>query len=240
MEEREPVYDLISDLVEHVRLQVVPLLSSHKDMEARQYMGATLARCDRLTSTCLDLWRLDDGEAIGILLRQALELWLWGRFFGLAPEEAVLALQQAEAHQLALFDATWSWFGDMKPVSEVKRQRMPIEQLSKRVEVLLGDSSEELLVAHPNRLYEILYRAESTVSVHAGKAVLVQHLAQVTPDMVQVIHAAVLPDESLRVGLLGLLLADLAFATSKVFGITTDPIVAIVNELGNHLDIGPS
>ena len=240
MEEQEPIYALAVDLTEHVRLEVVPRLSSPSDMEARQYMGAALARCNRLTCACLDLWKLADSEAIGILLRQALELWLWGRYFGLAPEEALLALRQAEAHQLALFDETWGFLDDLKSALGVERKRMPIEHVSERVEVLLGDSSGDLLISHPERLYEILYRAESTVSVHAGRAVLIQHLAKETPDLVQVIHAAALPEDSLRVGLLGLLLADLAFATSRVYGISTDPIVAIVNELGNHLNIEPA
>ena len=144
---------------------------------------SALARCNRLLLSMFEMRERGYPDLIGILARSYPERWWIGVYLALAPNEALDRLNAAHVHQLTRMDDTW---GDLSHVickMSVSGKTSPMnwKELVDRVDELYSVSSPENVDA-ARRLYEVLYRGESMMSVHGGLGTIAGTCAADHPD----------------------------------------------------------
>jgi hypothetical protein len=211
---------VISELVEHVRLRMIPYLTSRPDLAPRHYAAACLARCNRLLSSMIALRSAGYPDVIGLPLRSLLECWYLGIYSLVAPDEAFRVINAGHAHQLGRFDETWP--APSTEWEEISPNPKPIiwKTLSTRVEQLAHDHLHARVSV--DRLYEVLYRIESLTSVHGGLGVITGHVEGAGTATLSILELRREPSASeLRIRMGASLLEILAQAVAIEFGLST-------------------
>jgi hypothetical protein len=162
--------EAVRALAEHVQGRMLPYLSSRPDLLPRQYAACALARCNRLLFSMFDMRQNGYTDVMGIATRSYLECWLIGIYLAMAPEEALDRLNEAHVHQLKRMDESWGDLSDVIERMQVgdKTSSLVWKDVAARVDQLYSVSWPGVDVA--TRLYEVLYRAESMMSVHGVSA----------------------------------------------------------------------
>ena len=209
-------------LIDHVRLGVLPHLNSRRDLPARHYAAASLARCNRLLLAMIELRTAGFPDVVGILLRSILEFWYLGMYFVLAPYEAYENTHAAHAFQLTRLDpALW---GDTERILNqmpVKPRQMKWKTISDRIADLLTERGYVAMKEMTDPLYKTLYQGESAMSVHGGAALLMGHFDDVVPARFGTHEIRLEPDDgAIRIHMSAPLVETLARAVCVEFGVS--------------------
>lgn len=209
-------------LIDHIRLGVLPHLNSRRDLPARHYAAASLARCSRLLSAMIELRAAGFPDVVGILLRSILECWYLGMYFVLAPDEAYENTHAAHAFQLAKLDP--SHWGDTERILSqmpVKPRHMNWKAISDRIAELLTERGYVAMKETTDPLYKTLYQGESAMSVHGGAALLMGHFEDALPTRFGTREIRLEPDDGLiRIRMAAPLVETLARAVCVEFGVS--------------------
>lgn len=230
-------------LIDHVRLGILPHLNSRRDLPARHYAAASLARSNRLLSAMIKLRAAGFPDAVGLLLRSLLECWYLGMYFVLAPAEAYEKTHAAYAYQLAGLDS--AYWGDTQRILDqmsVDPRRMNWRTVSDRVAALLTDRGYAAMKEMADSLYKTLYQGESAMSVHGGAALLMGlgHFDDVLPTIFGTREVRLEPDDgAIRIHVAAPLVETLARAVCVEFGVghgeidRLGPLIGAMNPQGD-------
>jgi len=227
----------VLELTEHIRSVVIPNLNSRRDLAARHYSAAALARCTRLLLAMVDLRATGFPDVVGVLLRPFLECWYLGMYFVLEPEEAHRETRAAHAHQLSKLDPE-HWGDTEQILSQITEPPRALNwrNVSDRVGTLFEQRGYRSVKETTDSLYKTLYQGESAMSVHAGAATLIGHFDEVSEASFGVREIRLEPDDGLvRILTAAPLLETLARAVCGLFGIS----ISEIDRLG-PLFAGPS
>jgi hypothetical protein len=218
-----PKTEAVQALIDYIRSQMLPRLSSRRDLASRHYSGAALIRMVRLVTAMIVLRSEGFPDVIGLPLRTVLECWWLGMYFALAPEEAYMAAHGDHGFQLGRLDPT-RW-GDTKAVLSQLRVPPKQELNWKRIAKRVG----ELYVAHGTTtgpessmaLYETVYRGESMMSVHGGLMNIEGHFDDAHATRFDLREIRPEPDDGeIRIALAAGLVETLARAVAAQFGLS--------------------
>ncbi len=234
----DPRLEAVNALVDHVRTKMLPRLASRPDLAPRQYAAAALARCNRLLSSMLLLRTNGYPDLIGLILRPLLECWYIGMYFLLSPAEAMDRTHAAHSLQLTKLDPD-AWGNVQQIIDQMVMgpQSLSWEAVSGRVGDLLTELGHDGARATADKLYEVLYRGESMMSVHGGVGSLIGHFDMPdggsTPASIGILEIRREPDDGdFRIRMAAALLETLARGVAGEFGLQRteiDRLGAIVN-----------
>jgi hypothetical protein len=226
----------VAELLAEMRW-MVPRLTSRADLLPRQYGACCLARCSRLLSAMVELRRLGYSDVVGLPLRSLLECWYLGMYTLFAPGEAIELLRGAHLYQLGHLDDSWE--GLAKSVEEWKAIGPPVNpksinwaDLRDCVGALLVEHGEEGARNTSERLYEVLYRSESAMSVHAGIGTLIGHMDPGETGVLGLLEVRKEPEDGeVRIRSAASLVGTLAHFVARTFGFGTARIEKVAAEL---------
>jgi hypothetical protein len=204
---------------------MLPRLASRPELAPRQIAAAFLARCNRLLLSMVLLESNGFPDVAGLPLRPLIESWYLGMFLLFSPDEAMQVIRAAHLHQLRKFDETWdlddsieAWVAAGPPI--IPRQ-INWADLTIRVGNLMVAHGYEGARNTAERLYEVTYRSESTVSVHAGYGTVMGHIDERSSSL-GVLEVRREPDAgAVRLHLAAALVEGLARAIAQAFGLGT-------------------
>jgi hypothetical protein len=233
-EDERSRFGTVAMLVAHVT-GMLPYLNSTPALVPRQNAAACLARCNRLLAAMIQLQASGYPDVVGLGARPLLECWYLGMFLLVSPDEAMSVIGAAHKHQLRNLDESWGDVASSWDHIEVGMKSTSINwnNLSKRVGELLRESGETGADNTSKRLYEVLFRSESALSVHGGLGVFIGHVTGAgSPSLgIEEIREEPEEDGSMRIRLAAALVESLARAIARKFGLSTYQI----DQLGRRL-----
>ncbi len=165
------------ELVAHINNVVIPNLSAPSGAKDRLFAGASLARSSRLLGAILTLFDTGFVDAVGALLRQILECWFVGEYLLLAPEEAMQKLVEANKYQMEkMGNAGWEDLGEFAAAFDVDSRQINWATLAGRIGELFEEWGHEGAANRGKDLYDMIYRSQSLLSVHAGVGSFAGHV----------------------------------------------------------------
>lgn len=197
----------------------------------RHFAAMGLARCRRLLQGMVALREAGVPDAAGVLFRPLWETWLVSIYALYGGDQAYEEIRDAGVEQVSKLPDT--------PFAEAKqllrkwpgpKTRLNIEQIATKVSKILkgkGEHHHQLIID----FYNVLYRGESTLNIHAGVHSIAGHLIE-EKEYVAVNPVRYSPDE----GVGSLLLAAtftgiLAKDVFSAFGLKFTELDSIANEI---------
>jgi hypothetical protein len=207
-------------MVEYIRAVMLPRLTSRPDLVPRQYAAAALARCNRLLRAMILLRDAGYPDVVGLPVRSLLEGWYLGMYLLLAPDEALSAINASHLYQLEHLDESWGEMTTGWDDLPVTSKLLKWKELSDRLNQLLEQSGNTTATAE--RLYEVLYRIESLMSIHGGLGTFSGHVVGgdgVTLSIREVRQEV--EDGEMRIRAAASLVGTLARGVADSFGLST-------------------
>jgi hypothetical protein len=206
-----------------------PHLSSRPEETPRHMAAAALVRSAHLFRGMEALYTGGLGDLAAILLRSIVECWYLAFYLLLAPEEAMEKLWGNHAYQLRQFDDSWRALGMSIPEASADDAPHKWTKISKRVSELFAAEGDARLAERALRLYAVLYREQSLMDVHGGYATLIAHVRPQSDGRLSVADAPERTDvPENNVIMAGGLVADMAAALARRFGVNSAPFEAYV------------
>jgi hypothetical protein len=177
MDNLDPAIAPARELVEHIRKNVIPSLTSRPENKPRQLLGAVLARCSRLLAGMIYLYDGGFTDLTGIELRIILENWLVGQYLILSPDEAYKALHEANVDQLEKMGrAGWDSFGDLANDLDFDAKAIHWANVAVQIDKLFSEAGAKDSSDQAKRMYDLIYRSQSNLGIHAGIGSLMGHI----------------------------------------------------------------
>lgn len=226
----------VNDLIDEIE-GAIPKLTSRRDLMPRHMAAMGLARCDRLLRGMVSLREANVWDASGVLFRPLWETWLISSYCLYLGESALEDLRAAAVEQVEKLPA--EPFAEAKEILKGwkgKKKKLKVEQVANAVADYLRSKGKPDYHLVRN-FYEVLYRGESTLNIHAGVHSIAGHLVA-GPEYVGVNSVRYSPDEGvgsvlLAASFVGILAKDVF----SEFGLG----IASLDAIGDRItkDLGP-
>ena len=225
---------MIAELVGYTNDTIISNLSSVPTLAPRQYAAAALARCNRLLGGMLALYSAGFPDLLGVLSRLVLEYYYVGEYLILAPDEAYEKLNAAHKEQLSRM-GNGGW-GDLESAMDAipqKSQKLNLFDVKSRVGELAEAAGASGSKERMAQLYEVIYRGESLLNVHVGIGSLTGHIEDKNPRFLSARAIRREPDDPAHtIRIAAVLVGYLAHDVARHFGISTDKIARLTNQIG--------
>jgi len=209
-------------------------LSSRRELMPRHFAALGLARCNRLLTAMFALFDGELQDAGGVYARPIFETMIVSLYSLYGGETAYEEVRGAYVQQVERFSNIELLGEASKRLVEGwegPKNRLNIEQLARRVGELLqaegGASSPET----GQMIYDILYRGESLVGIHAGIGSVVGHLEDHGNRLGVARVRQNADDGTGELVLSAVNVIMLAYHVFKTFGIGTARLEAVWNQL---------
>jgi predicted Zn-dependent protease with MMP-like domain len=224
---------MIAELVEYTNDTIISNLSSIPTLAPRQYAGATLARCNRLLGGMLALYASGFPDLLGVQLRLVLEFYFVGEYLILAPDEAYDKLLAAHKDQLSrMGNGGWEDLQSVMDEIPQKSEKLNLFNVMSRVGELAEAADVSGSQERMAQLYEVIYRGESLMNVHVGIGSLTGHIED-GPSFLSARAIRREPDDPAHtIRMAAVLVGNLAHDVARHFGISTDKIARLTNQIG--------